>query len=573
MRTGMTLLAALLVMGVTVAQAADHVDNFKLLDHRGQAHELYYHSDARAIVLMVHGNGCPIVRLAVPRFREIRDAYQDRGVRFALLNANPHDTRDEVIEEAQTFGIDMPILLDETQLVAEMLDITRTAEVIVINPRDWRIVYRGAIDDRIGYETQRPAAQQHYLTDALDALLNDQPILTPHTQVKGCLVNLPEKNNREAHKAISYSETIAPMLIEKCVTCHRPGGIGPFAMNRYERVRGFAPMIREVLLTRRMPPWHADPHMSLAFANDRSLTNQQIRTLVHWIEAGAPRGEGPDPLAQYQHQETEWELGAPDAIIDIPAFDVPATGVVPYQFQNVPNPFDRDVWVRAYEVLPGSRKALHHVIITVLMPDSEARGGWRTVGALGGYVPGAQADTYPADTGVLLPKGAVLRFEMHYTTFGRAETDRSRLGLYFHNEPPRHTLHTLVLHNERIVIPPHARAHTESVSRRIPRDIIIYSMLPHAHYRGKASQFKVILPDGREEMLLSVPDYNFNWQTTYRLATPKHIPAGSTIVHTTAWDNSAQNPANPDPTQTVRWGEQSWDEMLFGAITFRDADD
>ncbi len=545
------------------------VDNFKLLDHRGEAHELYYHKDAKAIVLMVHGNGCPIVRLALPRYREIRDQYQRRGVRFALINANLQDERDEIAEEARTFHIDMPVLLDETQLVAEMLDITRTAEVIVIDPRHWTIVYRGAIDDRISYETQQAQAKHHWLTDALDDLLADRPVAVKRSEVKGCIVNLPETSRRQEHAAISYSQTIAPLLIEKCVICHRPGGIGPFAMDRYARIRGFAPMIREVLLTRRMPPWHADAHVSPAFTNDRSLTADEMRTLVHWIEAGAPRGDGPDPLAERKHPTSVWQLGEPDIVVDIPPYDVPATGVVPYQYQEVANPFDRDVWVRAVEYLPGSRQALHHVITTIEMPDPRARNGYRTVGSLGGYVPGTQDEACPPDTGIFLPKGAILRFQMHYTTFGRAVTDRSKLGIHLHGNPPQHRLESLILVNTRINIPAGARAHQDSAKHTLERDVMIYSLLPHAHYRGKASRFTALLPDGREKVLLSVPDYNFNWQTTYHLREPIRLPKGTTIVHTTMWDNSANNPANPDPTRPVRWGEQSWDEMLFGAINYR----
>jgi len=399
-------------------------------------------------------------------------------------------------------------------------------------------------------------------------VLEDSPVKKARTAVNGCDIAFPERERRDAHAQISYSDTIAPMLAENCVACHREGGIGPWAMTDYNMVRGFAPMIREVVRTRRMPPWHADPHYG-EFKNDRSLTPDETRTLVHWIEAGAPRGDGPDPLAEFDHNWPEWQLGEPDLIVDIPAFEVPATGVVDYLYPRVENPHDEDAWVRAVEIIPGSREALHHVITTFGMKDPEARYGFRELGGLGGYVPGADADVFAAGTGVMLPADAVLQFQMHYTTFGRQVVDASRLGIYFHDGKPEHELETTILMNPRIRIPPNTKAHTDSAEKVIEHDVLVYNLLPHAHFRGKASEFKAIYPDGSEEMLLSVPNYDFNWQTTYELAEPKFLPAGTKIVHTTTWDNSAQNPANPDPNREVPWGQQSWDEMLFGAIRWR----
>jgi hypothetical protein len=342
-------------------------------------------------------------------------------------------------------------------------------------------------------------------------------------------------------------------------------------MTGYDMVRGFAPMIREVVRTRRMPPWHADPHHG-EFSNDRSLSEDQTRTLVHWIEAGAPRGDGPDPLAELDTVWPEWQLGEPDLVVDIPAHEVPATGVVDYLYPRVENPHDQDVWVRAVEILPGSRKALHHVITTFGVPDPEARHGFRQLGGLGGYVPGADADQFPQGTGVKLPADAVLQFQMHYTTYGKPDTDHSRLGIYFHDAPPTHELETTVLMNPRIRIPANTKAHSDSAETVLDQDILVYNLLPHAHFRGKASEFRAFYPDGTDEILLSVPDYDFNWQTTYELEEPKLLPAGTRIVHRTTWDNSAQNPANPDPNREVPWGQQSWDEMLFGAIRWRRAD-
>src|SRR5918999_1074500 len=336
------------------------VDNFRLLDQAGKSHELYYLSDMKAVVIMVHGNGCPIVRQALPALREVRAKYQASGVEFLLLNSNLQDNRDSVAKEWQEFGVDMPILLDEAQLVGESLGVVRTSEVFVINPKGWKLLFRGHRDDRLSYEKQRPATK-HYLTDALDAVVAGKPVKVAKADGVGCLVNFPERDRKQSHAQISYSKEIAPMLKEKCVACHQVGGVGPWAMTSYDMVKGFAPMIREVVRTQRMPPWHADPHYSV-FSNDRGLSLEEAKTLVHWIEAGSPRGSGADPLLAVKPDTNEWKHGKPDLIVEVPPYDVPPTGVIEYQYPRVKNPLGRDVWITAVEIHPGAKQAIHHII-------------------------------------------------------------------------------------------------------------------------------------------------------------------------------------------------------------------
>ncbi|MET0534261.1 MAG: cytochrome c, partial [Steroidobacter sp.] len=369
----------------------------------------------------------------------------------------------------------------------------------------------------------------------------------------------------------SYANQIAPLLADNCVTCHRTGGIGPFPMNSHAVIQGFSPMIREVLLTRRMPPWHADPHVG-TFEGARSLSKEEAQTLVHWIEAGAPRGDGPDPLAESTKQWPEWHFGKPDLVVNVPGFDVPATGTVDYQRHVVPNTTGRDIWVRASDTLPGDRSVVHHVLVGVYdpkLPDRE-RAVRASSGELGAYVPGNGPVMYPEGTGVLVPKDCSFAFQMHYTTSGKAARDETRVGFYFAKEPPKYEFKTAVMFKPTIQIPANNKAYTDSITYDFPREAMVYSFTPHAHYRGSASNFVAKYPDGREELLLSVPKYDFNWQTTYSLTAPKIIPAGTRIVHSTTYDNSSQNPANPDPNRVVPWGEQSWDEMLYGVVRYRE---
>jgi hypothetical protein len=320
-------------------------------------------------------------------------------------------------------------------------------------------------------------------------------------------------------------------------------------------------MIREVVRTQRMPPWHADPHYSV-FSNDRGLTPVQAKMLVHWIEAGAPRGDGADPLLSQKKDWPQWPLGKPDLIVELPPFKTPATGTIPYQEIKLANPLDHDVWVRAVDFLPGQRAVLHHIIATA---GGESRG---TI-SLNNYVPGAQPLQVPEDNGILLPAKSKLHFQVHYTTNGQELTDVTRMGLYFRKDPPKYQFQSLIFYNAKLKIPANTKLHTEVAERTFKEDAVIFSLHPHAHFRGKSSSFVAHYPDGREEMLLNVPVYDFNWQSTYDLAKPLTVPAGTRIVYTQVFDNSTQNKANPDPNRVVTWGEQTWDEMVFGVIRYR----
>lgn len=264
------------------------IENFALLDHLGNFQELYYYSDMKAVVLISQGNGCPIVRKSIPYLNELKNQYESKGVVFLMLNANSQDDRFSIAKEAKDYGINIPILEDRAQIIAESLNIDRTAQAFLINPADWTIVYQGAINDQLGYESVKTNVSRHYLRDAINALLIGNPISVSQTQVKGCLINLDSINRTRTY---NYTDDVAPILAKKCVACHSQGGIAPWSMDNYNRVRGWGPMIREVVRTKRMPPWHADSYYG-SFSNDISLTPDEVRALVHWVEENFPRGEG-----------------------------------------------------------------------------------------------------------------------------------------------------------------------------------------------------------------------------------------------------------------------------------------
>ncbi len=562
---------AALVLGPVPRGGADAgapaaAEDFALLDQEGRFHRLSDHADARAVVLFVQGNGCPIARGAIPALRALRTELAPRGVVFLGLNANLQDDRAGVADEAQAFGIDFPVLLDETQLVAQSLGVARTAEVLVLAAPGWRIAYRGPVDDSLHYDAQRPV-RARYLRDALLALLDGERIATPVREARGCLINFPRR------APVSYSEGIAPILARRCAGCHRRDGAAPFAMTSHALVRGFAPMLREAVRTRRMPPWHADAAVG-RFANDGGLSVEEARALVHWIEEGAPRGEGPDPLERPPAPAPEWALGPPDLVLAASPQEIPAAGVVPYVYETVDVPLARDVWVRGVDLQPANPRAMHHGLAWIVPPDDRelppSEGPRFTRGLLAGYVPGREVHRLPEDTGYFLPAGSRIRFQLHYTTTGRPERDAPRLALYLSEEPLVHALHTGAVGSFDFAIPPGAREHREVAERTLSRDILVYRWMPHMHYRGKSMSLEAHAPDGRVELLLSVPNYSFNWQRQYVLLEPKPLAAGTRLVARAAFDNSEGNPANPDPTAWVRYGEQSFEEMLFGYFLYRD---
>jgi len=559
---------AVAAMAAPAGNAADtpnatpqHVDDFQLTDHTRLAQHLYYFGYTPAIVVMTRSNGSAYSRTADAALQKLNAAYKDKGVIVWALDSNLSDSREAVAAEVAKEGLSLPVLMDEQQLVGEALGVQREGEVFVINPKNWTVAYRGPMDAHAG--------------QALDALLaGHTPEITRVAMTGGKPMAFPEKAHAAEFANISYVNDVAPILQAKCVSCHVNGGIGPFAMNSYEIVRGFAPMIRETVRTHRMPPYFADPHIG-AFKNDQGLTSDQTKTLVHWIEAGAPRGNGADPLlANAGKTAPEWptELGKPDVVVDLPAFKVPATGLVEYQNQVVANPFSQDTWLKAIAMKPGDRRVLHHVVSTHI-PDPNQPAAAIPGGSVGSYTPGAQPQIMADNSGAPVPAGGKLRFQMHYTTMGKETVDKTQVGFYTLKAPPEYIKRSAVISAFALMIPAGEARHQEVAYLTFPADAYLYTLYPHAHYRGYHVELKAIGPDGKENMLLSLPKYDFNWQRDYDPVKPILVKAGTKLVATWVYDNSEHNPANPDPKHNVTWGEQTPDEMMYFRVNYRWADE
>jgi hypothetical protein len=540
------------------AVAVKRVDNFRLASADLQSYELYRLKDSPAVVLLTQANGCAASEAAAKSLAGLKSAYAQKGVEFWMVNSNLKDGAQATAAEQAKLG-DIPILMDREQLVGESLGVTRAGEAIVIDPKTWQVVYRG----------QTPSPAQ------LDAILAGKAVKST-AAVKGCAIDFPNRGKTAEFAKISYAKQIAPIIEEKCVACHQQGSIGPMELTSYEKVKGFAPMIREVIRTSRMPPYMADPSVG-HFDRDERLSPEQMKTLVHWIEAGAPRGEGADPLAQVKHVAPDWPLGKPDLVLDIPAYTIPATGIVDYQHPWVKNPLTEGRWLRATTIKVGARKAVHHILTGYLkdVPTGPTANESQWGASVGKYAVGAESEVNPTDIGVYLPPGGAIGFQNHYTPYGKEVTDRSQIGLYFYpkDKVPDMVMHHTPISNPNISIPPGEERHREQAYLIFPKEALLYSAFPHAHYRGESSKLEIIYPNGERKLLLSLPKYDFNWQRDYDFAEPVKIPAGSKLLATYTYNNSPRNPANPDPKRTVPWGDQSFDEMLFTYLRYRWVDE
>ncbi len=565
--------------------------NFSLLDYRGKHYELR-RSPARCVVLFFTSFTCPIARQLLPRIKELAKEGKPQGVEFWLVNSctqdDPSDAVVEGLARARKPGLaasealgdadsirlealkaavgSLPVLRDDRQLVARHFKVTRTCEVIALDPQNLKIIYRGAVDDQLTEGAQKPAPTANYLRDAVTAFLQGTPVPTRQTPAHGCRITWITP---PATAPISYVQEIAPLLQKHCVGCHSLGQIGPFAMTSYAQVHKSAAMMEEVLVDRRMPPWHADAKYG-KFANHRTLTPQETHLLLDWIGQNCPLDEGADPLAVAVPAAPTWALGTPDFVVPLPKRqDIPATGTLKYRYLDSEFVMPEDAWLRAAVCRAENPKVVHHVIVRVKYPA-----GYPNVPQeaylFTSWVPGLTPSEVPAGTGLFVPKGAKFNFEMHYTTNGEAQTDLSEMGLYLAKEKPARQLEVRAAQTRDFEIPPGVQDTNLFCHYCFKKDTVLYDLAPHMHLRGSWFKFQLLYADGHRETLLSVPQYDFNWQTSYRLAEPKHVPAGTWMLCTGGHDNSKLNPNNPDPNQTVTWGLQSWDEMFMGFMTVTD---
>src|SRR5579864_2669348 len=380
---------------------------------------------------------------------------------------------------------------------------------------------------------------------------------------------------------VTFTKDVQPILQKHCQECHRAGEIAPFTLMSYKDARPWAKAIKEDVLTRKMPPWFADPQYG-HFVNDRSLSKQEIDTLVAWVDGGAKEGEAKD-APQPRAFVDGWNISKPDLVLQMQSFHIPAKGEVPYQYVVLPTKFTEDKWIQMAEARPSDRSVVHHMVIFIREPQSKwlrqaepgvpfvpQGGNLLNIGGGGSeiltaYTPGKIPDMWPSNRGRLIKAGSDLVLQVHYTANGKETEDRTKVGLVFSKEKPAERVVTLAASNVLFKIPPGDGNYPVEAKNALPNGATILSFFPHMHLRGKAFEYRAVYPDGKSEILMRVPKYDFFWQLDYRLAQPLTVPPGTRIEVTGWFDNSPNNPKNPDATAAVRFGEQSWEEMMVGA--------
>ncbi|HVS38965.1 MAG TPA: thioredoxin family protein [Gemmataceae bacterium] len=526
----------------------------------------------KAVVVVFIGTECPINNAYMPRLAELSKACADKGVAFVAINSNCNDAPPRIAGHAKKYDLPFPVLRDPANVVADQFGAQRTPEAFLLDGSR-NVVYRGRIDDQYGVGYRSKAPTRRDLAEAIDETLAGKPVSQPSTKVAGCFIERTVKPKDSG--TITFSKDAARVLQRNCQDCHRPGQVAPMPLLTYEDAVAWSDTIREVVQQKRMPPWLADPHFG-KFQNDRTLADADRSTLLGWIDQGCPKGDPADMPPAKEFSEG-WSIGKPDAVFTMPdeytvRADAGPRGLK-YQYFIVPTHFNEDRWIQAAEAKPGNPAVVHHIIVYVVKPGidglmREKTGDGIGDGFLTAFAPGELGTVLAPGTAKKLPKGAILAFQMHYTPNGVEQKDQSSVALVFAKEPPKIEVRTRAIAQKRLSIPA-GDANYEAKSEAVfDKDADLLSFLPHMHLRGKDFKYEVVYPDGKRETLLSVPHYDFAWQSTYRLEKPLHLPAGTKIECTAHYDNSKDNLNNPDPTKIVRWGDQTWDEMMIGFVDY-----
>jgi hypothetical protein len=551
--------------------------------------------DSRGVVVVFLGAECPVARQYLPRLKELYQEFRSQRIAFVGVYADVGVNVFRMATHAQDEDIPFPVFQDVEHRLADSLEASVTPEVVVLNQRLEKI-YQGAIDDQYARHGRRAEATQHYLRDALLSLVKGERISQAYVPASGCPIE--RRAPKRAPRALTYHKNVAAIIQNRCQECHRKGGPGPFELLQYDDVAYNTEKIREVVLDRRMPPWHGvlNPDFG-TLLNDKRLSDDEINDIVDWIDAGAEEGDRRDaPPPRRWAAPEQWAIGKPDFVYRMEQpFLVPKSGTLEYQFFRVKLNFDEDRWFRAVEIKPGNPEVVHHVTLHVAPSVSDMRfGGLGIMAQLYGlngerarlindFLPGDtyNAKIYPPDQAVLIPKHSDLIFEVHYTTNGRQATyDQSMVGFQWADGPPKHEVLTTVFRQPvgGFRIPPREPHYHMEDTYYFAHDVEIDAIRPHFHLRGKSFRLEMIERDQQTDeiikrrTILTVPVFDQAWQRTYELAKPLRLPAGTELLASGRFDNSDINPNNPDPSATVMWGQQTTDEMFSTRFKFRIAE-
>ena len=534
----------------------------------------------KALVLFFMEPQCPVCQNYIRSIQRLGVRFKENGVAWAAIDTNYGISSEEIAAHARDLGL--PLLQDKDLALTHKLGVDRVPCVIVADSGG-KIRYRGRIDDQFSPGVMRKSSTTNELVDALTAIIEGKEIVNSWTVTAGCLITQHGKAKKAIEGAPTWAGDVAAIIQNKCQVCHRPGEAGPFPLTSLKETLAWTDMMREVVSNKTMPPWHADSTPG-HFTNDRRLSDKELKTLTDWIDADCPEGDlSKAPASPAIHQG--WRMGKPDQIfrmgkeVKVPAHYFFGAVGMPYQHILAEEEVSEDRWVKAYEVRPDQRAQVHHIIVYVIPPgqkfpallvDGERRSNPDKFGSLmlGAYVPGDFPIIFPQGAAKKLLKGSKLLFQMHYTPNGKEAVDRSSVAVQYASEAPKHEIRTRAILNNRFRIPPGDGNHEVKSITRFDKPAVILSYSPHMHLRGKDFTMDLLTPEKVRTNLLRVPHYDFNWQESYNLGQYLQVPAGYSVECTAHFDNSKNNPANPDPKKEVRWGDMTWEEMMIGFVDY-----
>lgn len=540
------------------------IDNFSLPDYRGKVHALDDYKDQLVVVAFI-GTECPLAKTYAPACETWPQSSRSKGS-CSWPSTPISKTRSAKSAALLASTISSFRCSRTTTMKSPIASAPSARRKCSCSTR--RVVrYWGRIDDQYGFKTGagyvKPKLTRRNLADAIGEVLAGKEVSRAVVKADGCFIGRVAK--QQPHGDVTYSNQIARIMQDRCVECHRKGEVAPFTLTSYEDVIGWAETIKEVVQEGRMPPWFADPKFG-HFINDARLSDKEKQQLFAWVDNGCPQGNVKDMPEPRKFVEG-WQLGEPDQVLymrDEP-YKVQAEGTVEYQFYTVDPGWKTDKWIQATECRPGNRSVVHHIIVFVSAPGGKDGGGR---GGIGGYAPGMTPTISPPGTATLVPAGSKLVFQLHYTPNGTEQEDRSMVGVYFADpKTVKKSVRGGLVGDTSFKIPAGDSNFEIKAKHLFLKDTLLLNLTPHMHLRGKDFKYEAEYPDGTREVLLDVPSYDFNWQLRYMLTEPKLMPKGTRLHCTAHFDNSTENAANPDPTKVVTFGDQTWEEMMFGFYT------
>ncbi len=561
-----TPLIAALTLAVLLIGSVQASGDFALLDQDGRFHQLSRYAEHDTVVMAVIANEDPTSARALVALQQVRQSLSRQSpnadIVYLLLYSAANPERAMVQSMADAAGIDMPVLLDAAQIVLRTLQAEQLGEVYILDPASQDVLFQTGL----GAAGDDGVKQTETLTQVLSEVIAGNPVTAASIPATGPDIDYPYQRQWQT-QPVSYQQDIAPMLQRRCAHCHVEEGLAPWAMNRHLMILGWSPMIREVVMTRRMPPGQIDGNIG-NWQQTHELPPEELAMLIHWIDQGAPQDGDTDPLTEPASPAEVWPLGEPDLIVEVPAQQLPATGIVDFLLESAELSLPEDKWLRAVAYDVGDKSVLHSLMIYAREADAPVLSETDLIDPevsqyVSIFVPGERVDAFPEEAAYRLTADRDLAFKIRYLTSGRETVDRTRIGLYFQDQAPENVVETMVIANQEINIPPGAEEHREIArSEPLAADVYLSSLSPHAHGRAESMQLTAIYPDGTRQLIANVANYNFNWQLTYRLLQPLLLPAGTRLEAETVYDNSLANPLNADPEVTVEWGVSDQDEMF-----------